>query len=823
MKVLDQTKKFIEENKSRKFDIIQIDQFIADMIEAVPDQSVDFYTNLLCQFNTRFYIAKEKTVSRKIESIDASGNKTVTTIQEDVPVQQHINLAYYYGGNGTTSKRPLQLLIEKILSEKLDFSKYQKVFPHKENTKKYLKACKKLFANANGLKIGEAATSFARYIENIYYNMNHPEAQHREVMLYLFSALGGTGKSEFQKKLIHFFKTYKLPVAEHADLRTRWQDGKYATNIATFVSEFFPVKSNEEASIVLLNNIIDNTIYEVEGKGRDPIGMQSHTTLCCGSNRRPYDGNTRRYALVEMNEFRLLNAQKFNAEDQKLLHTEYTPDDWDKVLFDAFTSCPFGTEFLDYRPSLDETYQEMILNVRQFVNSIDAMSGNYDNMTVSDFARYMYMSQTGGKYNIQEVKFLKKSLLNMVYYFVNKGMLKPSQKVNGSVQYSKYNWIEIANIQTEDDEDQSTPAEILAEDNLLKRTALAWDYLISEVDPDEPTDGNDPDPTTDNDPEDESETTDPIVDSVKDACQKLEAESGKFTGPTDVVDLTDADLQKLHLFTTTDIYSAPECKVSPDTQYLVTATPKTEYLQEIMKTGEAPDRKGAHYNPVFFVYEIDDTSLETQAKIAEAVYKKNIFSITDSAHKSLHILVKIDPAQAEQIGNDNKYYWRYTAEKLFGKEVASHFDEHCSDTTRLSRFPNGIRNGDTKHPECNGRKQTCLYLNKDCEPIDLKKAIDDHYDDEMEKLIERYAVMYKARSTRYDNSDPDTVEHLKAAVNKSHNESGQIAVQLIDGYDPGSGQNYIGAIRYAELLCGPKTAALVRSLAHKLHPTNIGK
>lgn len=775
---------FIEKNKNKTFDVTQIQSFVSNMIESIPGQTTDFYIDLLYKFNTKFYIEKQKIVKTKVQTLDENGNTVTSVVENAVPTKQFINLAYYYGGNNTISTRPLSLLIQQVMSETIDFSKFREALPHKEDTKKYLEACKKLFSNVDGLRVGETATSFASYIQNIYSNIdNSVKPTHQ--MMYLYSAIGGTGKGVLMSRLQHFFKTYKMPVCNNARLNTRWQDGKYATNIATFVDEFFPTKSNEEDSICLVNNIIDNTEYPVEVKGKQPLFLKSNTTLCVGSNKKPYDANTRRFAIVEYNNYRLAN-KKFNDIDNKYLYTDYMPEDWDKVIYDAFTSCPFNTEFTDFTETIDENYADTVLQIRQFIktNRDTASSCEFDCCTISDFAStFQYV--TSNHYNPQDVKYMKKNLVGMLYNFVEKGLIKPVVKVNGSLQYSKYNWFEVAEIRLPDDEDHATPREIIDEEHPLKRTSLAWDYLIKDNTPIDPTDGS-----TKNDDDD----------------IEAETESGHF--------YSTEDAKTYQMPVCTDKYSAPKFSSELTDEFLVSAVYKRDYKKQALNNGAELDRKSEHMLPAAFVFESDELSLEEQKNIADSIKKDNILSITYSGSKSIHILSWIKPEQRAAIAEDFKYYWAAAAERLFGKDIAEKMDRACASIARLTRLPNGYRKD-------KNALQENYFWNKNAIGIDLSNEIDIHRKELEDKKLQK-AISRAFAKKEYDDSTP-LINQLANIAAKSSSDSIKLAYEILSTGCSESGTNMIGAIGALKKL-GDKFKPLVTELydiCHSQHPSNI--
>lgn len=248
-------------------------------------------------------------------------------------------------------------------------------------------------------------------------------------------------------------------------------------------------------------------------------------------------------------------------------------------------------------------------------------------------------------------------------------------------------------------------------------------------------------------------------------------------------------------------------------EFLVTAEYTEEAKKEIM-AGKDIDRKGENMRPVFFVYESDDLPKDEQLKKAMEVKEKfpeAVFSITDSGSKSIHTLVYIKPEYRDLVEKDFKYAWSLVGERLFGS--TEHLDRQCASIARLSRLPGGIRD--------NGANQTCYYINRKVKGLDLTwvcMSIPNRLAQKEQRLSKYMEIRKQLEEGGYDF---DTVEHLKRAVAKSNNPSGQLAVDLVEGRQTPSGSNLIGAIGYASRVCGPYVESLVKEEAHRQHPTNI--
>ena len=689
-----------------------------------------------------------------------------------------------------------------------------KKFSHTPDPKKFLEATKKLFPNVRADNVHICANAFKQFIQKIYYNCGE-KTSNPQKMLFLYSMLGGTGKGVFMNRLIHFCETYKIPVGKEANISSHWLSSEFSTNMISVIPEFFPYKSNMNEQIISLNNIIDNGSYRVELKGYQPISMKSNTALVCGSNKKPYDVNDRRYNIVEYNTVQLFD-EEIVEQHSDYLNTSFTDEEWDQVFLDAFRYCPFDYKFKLMVPVkyVSEKYYDFIDDLRLLRDTQPDFF--IESHTVREIAKWLQI-EADGKAIKALAKEYKKNVFKNILGLVNDKIIKPVKTVNGDLLYSKYDVNEIANLTISSDViDDCSPLK-----DPIVETAKAWDLLIAGTKPNEPT----PEPPKPTDkpnprkivPEVESTKVEaPVAEKIEAfdpvaEVEKVASAYEKVYGSTDLDNVyTPEMLNKFKCPVKKDTFSKPSFTVEGNEQFLVTARYKNSYIKS---NPTELDAKGEHMLPVFFTYEMDSTDIDTQYAIAEKLCKKHVWTITFSGSKSLHTLVYIDPTQAEAIAKDFKYYWNIVAEKLYGK-AAKLLDSACASVARLSRFPNGFR------PDKNAT-QWCSFKNDNVVPIDLSKEIALHEEEQRQKNLTNLLVSTLASENKNNYDGPDSELHLRKAVAKSENPAGQIAVALLDGQDPGSGANYIGAIGYCERAIGPKTAKRVRDAAHRLHPTNI--
>ena len=785
----------------------------AKQLKEVPDLSIEDLEKRLEAYKAIGDSAKVEEYTKYVNLVKTKDVDIPEKIVELISIEKYFLFKDFISLGNTT-------LLKAYIDSFRAFSGEEtlKKFSHTPDPKKFLEATKKLFPNVRADNVHICANAFKQFIQKIYYNcgekINNPQK-----MLFLYSMLGGTGKGVFMNRLIHFCETYKIPVGKEANISSHWLSSEFSTNMISVIPEFFPYKSNMNEQIISLNNIIDNGSYRVELKGYQPISMKSNTALVCGSNKKPYDVNDRRYNIVEYNTVQLFD-EEIVEQHSDYLNTSFTDEEWDQVFLDAFRYCPFDYKFKPIVPVkyVSEKYYDFIDDLRLLRDTQPDFF--IESHTVREIAKWLQI-EADGKAIKALAKEYKKNVFKNILGLVNDKIIKPVKTVNGDLLYSKYDVNEIANLTISSDViDDCSPLK-----DPIVETAKAWDLLIASTKPNEPT----PEPPKPTDkpidkpnprkivPEVESTKVEtPVAEKIEAfdpvaEVEKVASAYEKVYGSTDLDNVyTPEMLNKFKCPVKKDTFSKPSFTIEGNEQFLVTARYKSSYIKS---NPTELDAKGEHMLPVFFTYEMDSTDIDTQYAIAEKLCKKHVWTITFSGSKSLHTLVYIDPTQAEAIAKDFRYYWNIAAEKLYGK-AAKLLDSACASVARLSRFPNGFR------PDKNAT-QWCSFKNDNVVPIDLSKEIALHEEELRQKNLTNLLVSTLASENKNNYDDPDSELHLRKAVAKSENPAGQIAVALLDGQDPGSGANYIGAIGYCERAIGPKTAKRVRDAAHRLHPTNV--
>ena len=646
-------------------------------------------------------------------------------------------------------------------------------FEHHEDTRKFIKACKVLFPNVDAYNVGACLTNFSKVLENIWANCNHPEAKKQQVTFYQYSSLGGTGKSRFHDHLRSFCEKYGINCAE-SNISTRWLGSEFSINLITTVGEFFPPKSSfeSERTIINLNNIVDNTYYTVEYKQQQPLESLSKTTLFINSNKLPFDSNTRRYGIVKYNE----RPYKSYSEEE---HAKYFADDnaIEQALFDAFTSVPFGVDFVDEVQKHSFTFTELVLSARRIIESARFESFDPRSITPREWAK-RDLELTNGLVTTPEVLKTKMySIRASLREAVANGDIQPVKRINGNTDYSLYDLQEIANLVTSEDA-VSTSLDSIT--NPLEATAYAFDTFLNMC----PTDPTDSSPKNE-----ESET-------------KLAPTDCAFDFMTDKTPVCE------------DKYSKPTFTANEKTQFLVTASYKPEYIKEVNDGKAEINRCGENMVPEYFVYESDELTVEEQKDIAEKLLNssngKYVRSVTDSGNKSLHILVKIRNGQS--LADDFKFWWKRCADILFGRDIAEKMDKVCASVGRLTRFPNGTRD--------NGNKQQCLYYNPESVAFEFT---DDEINSVMWAKKAQQVELEKNLKKAVYNDDKSEVEKLTNFYNKNPDKWGLIYNTIVENKPIPSGSDMIGSIKKLEVAGLTELRKEFARLANQQHPSNIGR
>lgn len=738
----------------------------SELFDAVKEVSLEAYNNTKSK-DIKVLTKEAWKIMSKVRFRKQLPKPQYVRESKTVTIEKNEEIVNFSGVIGRHSITPVEVL-ERIID--LSVIPQTMPFKHHEDTVKFIKACKVLFPNVDAYNVGACLTNFSRVLENIWANCNHSEAKKQQVTFYQYSSLGGTGKSRFHDHLRSFCDKYGINCGE-SNISTRWLGSEFSINLVTTVGEFFPPKSSFDAerTIISLNNIVDNTYYTVEYKQHQPVETLSRTTLFINSNKLPFDSNIRRYGIVKYNE---RPYSSYTAEE----HTKYFADDSaiEQAFLDAFTSVPFGVEFVDEVQKHSFTFTELVLSARRIIESARFESLDPRSCTPREWAKRDLELTNGTVTTPETLKAKLYSIRACLREAVANGDIKPVKRINGNTDYSLYDLQEIANLVTSEDA-VSTKLDDIA--NPLEATAYAFDTFINMCPPS-------PDSS----------------DDTEESNVRLSPTDCAFDYMTDKTPVCE------------DKYSKPTFTANEKTQFLVTASYKSEYIKEVNGGKADINRCGENMVPEYFVYESDEMTITEQKEIAEKLLNsdngKYVRSVTDSGNKSLHILVKIHNGLA--LADDFKLWWKRCADILFGEDIAEKMDKACASVGRLTRFPNGIRD--------NGNKQQCLYYNP-------KSTAFEFTEDEINaiawaKKVQQAELEKNLKKVAFDETTE--LEKLTRYHNKNPDKWALIYDTIVNHEPIPSGSDMIGSIKKLEVAGLVGLRKEFARLANQQHPSNIG-
>lgn len=690
-------------------------------------------------------------------------------------------------------------------------------FRHRADRNRFIRACKKLFPNIDAYKAGETLTNFRKAIENIYYNLGYKGLKPQQVSFYQHSSLGGTGKSNFLSILEAFCERHGLPCGHVNPTNQRWIGNDYSRLVVGLVDEFFCPRGGSEADdkIRTINNIIDNVEYQVEYKGQDSYFLKSRVTLFINSNRLPFDTNIRRYGIAAYNEVPYANIKQ---ETLDRYFQSRSMDEWVDIMTEAFESCPFGEVFGDKCCRNSESLNDLIYAARYVVDRAPEILGgefgiDIRSCTIRDFAvLYTRLNSTYGETPeaVKKQKFIFKQDMLRAYA---QGLIKPSERTSGIIEYCRFDLQEISGLPTPEDITDTSLNDI---EDMWERTQSAIDAFLS------------------------AEDTTPPEDTGK----KIDRSSD--------YEYTDDDVKRTAMLPDDDGYGV-SLKVKDSTQFIVAAVPRKEYLQELLADRSRKlQRLKKDFLPAMFVYESDripyidnDDSLSDEEKKARKIDEQvdmaeealnspdgdSIYSVTHSGSKSVHVLVKIDPKDRQFLATEEKlpggvpvfkHVWREVAKRLFG-ERSAYCDEACGNYPRLTRRPGGTRS--------DGTRQQCWHMNREAKGINIDSIIAETKEllNEAKRERELSELRRSMRPAYTDNGDTPLMEQFRRIAEKKGSEASLTAYEILSSGHADSGSPMISAIYYLAALTSHIDSKFLPlydelyDICHDQHPSNITK
>lgn len=609
---------------------------------------------------------------------------------------EDVNFAFVCPQNYRTNIVPF---LERVL----DFGSLpvKNPFNHRSDRNKFIKATRELFRNTDAYSTGATLTNFRRFIENIYANLGEPGAKLQNTCLYQYSVKGGCGKTLFNHKLEDFLKSKKIPITPVRP-KGRWTGSEFSSNLVGYDDEWMPPSDRygRDETIEKLNKIIDNVEYVVEYKYGDSLYSKSKITLILNSNYMPYDRNDRRYGIVNYYPVQV----EFLPKDIREKWFSLSDKEWNNLFEQAFESCPFGEVFNDKVKPVGRDLSSVIFDCREVIK--EGSSVNWTSLTPREFVElYMKITNDFGRIDKTEMKSKLFVLRDVLRKAVSEGTIKPVKMINGDTDYSKFNFEEIKNMTTNEDE---VAVDFSNEENQWVATYKSFSNFLT------PEDDNPPKKFLSDEPVEGDFSSNFLY---KNSFPKKD-ENGKY------LDILQSGVTTKH---------------DETIQFVISNPPTKEAIQKTIENSEFAKElaKRENLRKCNFVFEIDPSdeekavlkTLPKEERIAKAreyieeqkrnveklpqEVKDSIVSVTESGADSLHVIVHTNNKHEES----RREIWRYLSDKYFGGKA----DQQCSNTSRLTPNPNAIRHRKLEEkPEFDGCRQNCWYFNKSPKEFDVK-------------------------------------------------------------------------------------------------------
>lgn len=638
-----------------------------------------------------------------------------------------------------------------------------KEMEHKENEKLFVEACNHLFYNTNAFTIGDTLTTFRRWCQQVHYNTGDKSAKSAKsgISLYQYSAIGGTGKSELGKIACEALRKMGYNTDNNARIVGRWVGNDFSRNIVSVIDEFMPPKGTDrDITVERINNVIDNGLYEVEYKGRQKYTVKSISSLILNSNYLPFDTNARRYGIIRYNENNIQGYAKLPDFDEQV--------EWFIL---ALTSVPYNKEWDNIIERRKDSFTDLVYMAKT-VKEIDPMMLE---MSPRDFAE-KYKKASNDTRNA-------KVIADDIYRALLVNGIKPTKKTNQDDKYSKYDFLEIA--ETEMDQvSQTTDVDDIGDD--IERTQKAFEiYYLND---DKPTDPNDDKPT--------SKTNEETIEVSENETEEPKQLSNSFFFQY----LGEEPIEE----NKKEPIAEPVHSYSKAYTQFPTDFPNDEF-ETINPIKERMERKNENVVSMQnFLFEMDEMDMKEQAIMVKNLVKRGIVNrVVYSGGKSLHCRVTVE----DKIENADEYrfIWKQLNIIYFNGKA----DPQCSNPARFTRKPEGFRID-------KGKVQKLLDKNDNVIPITNLVVC---YWANVEQQKKKMEEMQK-RKYQFNNSDEEKI--LKNYYNKNR-DKWQVAKDLVDGKDPGSGSNMVGAIAMLHKAGLEDLSYRAWDTARMFHPSNITK
>lgn len=569
--------------------------------------------------------------------------------------------------------------------------------------------------------------------------------------LYLYSTIGGVGKSQFSLFIKHWAKKHGAACANASVPNNQFIGREFGENLIVIDEE---VKLDQVKDFSYLNKIIDGNSYMMELKGKDKVAMPVTCFVVLCSNYTPNDANSRRIAdsIIYFGDTRvdIKNPAHSQFCFKRLEDGEFNYDYYDEVFERLILSCP-PSNFAYDKYSHAVPYQ--------LSEWESAMDNDFQINTLQAIA--LYLNSTYETYRSFK-KISSQTLFNRLSHFASDGR----GTVNSNDDFDAVSFEDITKGGVH------KVLSLLSQKNLIRvvsnkdKYGKEFDLTKLEENVNSILHNSSYDVTEEN--ADgvimEKKTIDAICAEIEKEMEQTATPSSPITpSPEPSKDKEEKSIEsdvdwiavELKRVTYSDKFSTnPHFNNSSD-PYMLNGRFKDEYKKHCVESGqeETISRRAENVVPEYFVFECDTKSLEEQLDFINSwneELRQYIKCITFSGNRSYHVLFSIKTPE-DITSSEYKELWN-----KFMKEnkLDEYADSACGSLVRLTRNPNGVRE--------DGTVQKCIYFNKDNKAIDLTADLE--YMRKKRKEAEEFDAKFKGLINSYGKHYSDNYKKEKRPV-----------------------------------------------------------
>ena len=354
-----------------------------------------------------------------------------------------------------------------------------------------MRCCEALFPNADARYLGHTATAMRRFIQNVWHNVDSTLCTKTGAMVFLYSDVDMAGRKTFVKAFQHFCDTYELPTAPAGEAVLKYASPKFSRSLVALSNTLCFYWGSKEFSVFkkILNNeqypVIPIQCFTGKPRRKAPVLFKSICSFLVRSNDYPPGIDEDCFGVVMYNAYKL-GDKELEAMEQSFskLNSDNQPYS-DELIAGLFSFCPFDYDYenpVDIgRDATKQVMEHFIQRLRDgsyqgFLRKCKGLDVRSFAITVYD---YFQPSRCGYSPDLSRyIRYWREAIV----YWDKQGLIKAVSKLKNPVIYRGYDWLDIINNLALDklaSESSSYPLAVKWELDPLKRTALAWDYLIA--------------------------------------------------------------------------------------------------------------------------------------------------------------------------------------------------------------------------------------------------------------------------------------------------------------------------------------------------------